>query len=111
MCNHMMRLKLELVSDEELSRAKNQLKSQVLISLESRFTMSEDLGRQLLTYGHCLTAQEMCERIDDVSAEHIQQIAAKVLESQPSVAAFGETSEPNLLDFVNLELARHEKSV
>ena len=58
----MMRLKLESVADEELSRAKNQLKSQVLMSLESRFTMCEDLGRQLLTYGHCLSSQEMCDR-------------------------------------------------
>ena len=36
---------------EELSRARNQLKSSVLMNLESRPILFEDIGRQTLVYG------------------------------------------------------------
>lgn len=39
------------VTDEELSRAKNMLKCNVLTHLESRLVLFEDIGRQILTYG------------------------------------------------------------
>ena len=40
------------VSSEELQRAKNGAIGQVLINLESRAIVAEDIGRQVLTYGH-----------------------------------------------------------
>ncbi|CAN0347924.1 unnamed protein product, partial [Ectocarpus sp. 8 AP-2014] len=39
------------VTDEELSRARNMLKCNVLTHLESRLVLFEDIGRQMLTYG------------------------------------------------------------
>ena len=43
------------VPSEELERAKNAAISAILINLESRAVMNEDIGRQILTYGHrCL---------------------------------------------------------
>ncbi|GKY93793.1 hypothetical protein MPSEU_000346500 [Mayamaea pseudoterrestris] len=47
---HLARLAVEPVSDEELSRARNMLKCNVLTQLESRLVLFEDLGRQILTY-------------------------------------------------------------
>ena len=35
-----------------MERAKNAAISQVLINLESRAVTAEDIGRQVLTYGH-----------------------------------------------------------
>ena len=40
------------VPSEELERAKNAAISAILINLESRAVMNEDIGRQILTYGH-----------------------------------------------------------
>ena len=45
----------DLVKDvpgEDLERAKNAALSAVLMSLESRAVVSEDIGRQILTFGH-----------------------------------------------------------
>ena len=39
------------VTNEELSRARNMLKCNVLTHLESRLVLFEDIGRQMLTYG------------------------------------------------------------
>ena len=40
------------VTDEELERAKKATISSVLMNLESRAVVAEDIGRQVLTYGH-----------------------------------------------------------
>lgn len=39
------------VTQEQLDRAKEATKSSVLMDLESRIVASEDIGRQVLTYG------------------------------------------------------------
>jgi processing peptidase subunit alpha len=39
------------VTDIELARAKNSTISAVLMNLESRVIVAEDIGRQILTYG------------------------------------------------------------
>lgn len=40
------------MSEEELERAKKATISSVLMNLESRAVVAEDIGRQVLTYGH-----------------------------------------------------------
>ena len=40
------------VKKEDLERAKNAAICQVLVNLESRAVVAEDIGRQVLTYGH-----------------------------------------------------------
>ena len=40
------------VESQDLQRAKNAALGQVLINLESRAIIAEDIGRQVLTYGH-----------------------------------------------------------
>lgn len=45
------------VSDEELARAKKATISSVLMNLESRAVVAEDIGRQVLTYGHRCVSQ------------------------------------------------------
>jgi processing peptidase subunit alpha len=56
----------------ELSRAKNQLKSSLVMALESRAVEVEDLGRQLLVHDRKIPVSEMCDRIDEVTAESLR---------------------------------------
>jgi len=78
------------VDPVELTRAKNQLKSTVLMQLESRLFKLEDVGRQVLTYGRVVPSIEICSQIDRVTAEDVQRVAKKALSTVPSVAAFGD---------------------
>jgi len=89
-------------SAEETNRAKNQLKSSVLMKLESRQTLFEDLGRQILTYGKHEAAVDLCKRIDQVTPEGIQKAAAKAIKSKVTVASFGDVSAvPNYVDIAS----------
>ena len=64
--------------EEEVSRAKNQLKSSLLMNLESRMVELEDLGRQVQVHGRKVGVKEMCRKIDDLTIEDLRRVAADV---------------------------------
>ena len=87
-------------SEIETQRAKNQLKSAVLMNLESRQIMCEDLGRQVLTYGRRKAEAEVCERIDAVTPQELQQVSyAMMMRSPLSLAAYGDVSRLQPYEF------------
>lgn len=89
-CEHFAKIAMHPVDDEELDRAKNMLKCNVLTQLESRLVLFEDIGRQILTYGQREGIGKTCERIDAVSKEDIMKIAKKALSKPPSISAVGD---------------------
>ncbi|KAJ3260288.1 Mitochondrial-processing peptidase subunit alpha [Boothiomyces macroporosus] len=67
----------------ELERAKNMLKSNLLMSLESQLVELEDIGRQILLYGQRLDINEMCKRIDMVTTADVIRVARRVILGEP----------------------------
>ena len=67
------------ISDSSLSRAKNQLKSSLLMSLESKLTLLEDIARQILFFDKRIDALEICNRIDSVTCNDIKRAAARII--------------------------------
>jgi mitochondrial-processing peptidase subunit alpha len=90
LADHVFRLSNDLVSDEELDRARNMLKCNVLTQLESRLVLFEDLGRQVLTYGTREDMDTTCRKIDAVTKEELRELVRKSLKKPPTVAAVGE---------------------
>lgn len=76
------------VSDEALSRAKNQLKGQVLMGLESRLVQFEDMARQMIVSGAYVAADDVVSHIDRITAKDLAAFVRKAL-PQPSFLAFG----------------------
>jgi processing peptidase subunit alpha len=70
------------VRQEELTRAKNQLKSSLMMSLESRLVEVEDLGRQVQVSGKRVTVEEMCEKIDQVDMTNLGRVARRVMQPE-----------------------------
>jgi processing peptidase subunit alpha len=85
----LVKLAADPVGSVELSRARNMLKCNVLTQLESRMVLFEDMGRQLLTYGKREDATTTCAKIDAVTAQDIQTLVQKMLQSTPTVASAG----------------------
>ncbi|KAH8921780.1 LuxS/MPP-like metallohydrolase [Atractiella rhizophila] len=82
------------ITETELSRAKNQLKSSMVMALESRLVQCEDLGRQTQTHGRKVSAQEMQERIDEVTVQDIYRVAKHVFtRGEPTILGMGENVE------------------
>jgi len=87
--DHVLKLESDLVTDEELDRARNMLKCSVLTQLESRLVLFEDIGRQILTYGKREDAQTMCAKIDAVTKEDIRDVVRKAVQKPPTVSTVG----------------------
>ena len=90
LADHVMRLSNDLVTDEELDRARNMLKCNVLTQLESRLVLFEDMGRQVLTYGSREDMDTTCQKIDAVTKEELRDLARRALTKPPTVAVVGE---------------------
>jgi predicted Zn-dependent peptidase len=69
------------LSDEELTRAKDQLKGNILMGLESSNSRMANLARQEMYFHQFFTADEIIARIDTVTAEHVQGMAQKLFVS------------------------------
>jgi predicted Zn-dependent peptidase len=68
-------LKKESVSDEELSRAKAQLKGSLMLSLESSTARMSNLARQEMYFDRFFSLDEIIERIESVTADQLQTMA------------------------------------
>ena len=73
--NEFRQLKQELVSDEELRRAKDHLKGSLMLGLESTASRMSNLARQEMYFGKFFTMDELLESIESVSADDVQRIA------------------------------------
>lgn len=90
LCNQLLNLANRAVEPIELARAKNQLKSSVLMNLESRMILYEDIGRQLLTYGLRESPESVCAKIDAVTADDLQRIVRAAMAHPPSLVYSGD---------------------
>jgi len=77
------------ITDEELSRAKTQLKSMLLMNLESRPVIFEDYARQVLSQGHRNKPEYFIRLIDMVTKDDLNRIGRSMLDSKAAVAAIG----------------------
>ena len=76
------RLKSETVSDSELKRAKDQLKSNIVIGLESSGSRMSNLARQQMYFGRFFGVDEITADIDRVSVGDVQQLARDLFRSE-----------------------------
>ncbi len=71
-------LKQSPVGEEELTRAKDQLKGNILLSLESSNARMANLARQEMYFHHFFSADEIISRINEVTADEVQAMAQRL---------------------------------
>jgi len=78
------------VSESEVARAKNQLKTSLLLSLDGTTPVCEDIGRQVLTFGKRLTPWEIDALIEGVGVDDVVRVARGYLRGRDvSVVGYG----------------------
>jgi predicted Zn-dependent peptidase len=73
-------LKETSISAEELTRAKDQLKGNILLGLESSNSRMANLARQEMYFRQFFTAEEIIARVDEVTADQVQTMAQKLFQ-------------------------------
>lgn len=84
----------------QLDRAKLSTKSSILMNLESRMVVIDDIGRQILTYNEWKLEQLM-KALDEVSLEDITSTAQQLLSSPLTMATYGDVTKVPSYDSVS----------
>jgi predicted Zn-dependent peptidase len=79
------RLKTEAVSHAELKRAKDQMKSNIVLGLESSSSRMNNLARQQIFFGRFIPIDEIVREIDAVTPDDTQRLANQLF--QPELLA------------------------
>ena len=77
------------VREDELVRARNQLKAGLMMSLESSMARCEQIGRHLLIYDRVIPSEELAAKIDAVDGAAVQRVGSRFLDGRPVMAALG----------------------
>jgi predicted Zn-dependent peptidase len=76
------KLKQEPLGDEELTRAKDQLRGNILLGLESSSARMANLARQEMYFQQFFTVDEIIARIDAVTAAQVQAMAQRLFDPE-----------------------------
>lgn len=90
------RLGSDKLARQEVERAKNQLRSSLLMNLESRMVELEDLGRQVQLYGHKIPVLEMSTKIAQLQPRDLARVAERVLKGRVLNVGKG-TGKPTII--------------
>jgi predicted Zn-dependent peptidase len=82
------RLKAEPVTAEELDRARNQIKGNMVLGLESSSCRMSSLARQQMYWGRFFSLDEITEEIDRVTAADLQRLAEQLLQADRLALTF-----------------------
>jgi predicted Zn-dependent peptidase len=77
------------LTDEELERSKGHLKGSLVLSLEETPSRMSRLGKSEIGLGEILSVDEVLDRIDAVTPEAAQAVAAKVFGRPRSLTVVG----------------------
>ncbi len=91
------RLKEELVSDEELTRAKDLLQGRMFLQMEASDNLANWYARQAVLRGQLFSPEEFLKKIKKVSATDLRKTANKIfVNSSLNLAGIGKLKEGEL---------------
>ncbi|XP_069119668.1 mitochondrial-processing peptidase subunit alpha-like [Argopecten irradians] len=101
------------IRTDELERAKTQLQSMLMMNLEMRPVMFEDVGRQVLANGHRRPVEYYFDAIGNITAADLNRVANRMLKTKLSVAAYGNLkklpSYDDMQSFLNNKSSLHKQ--
>lgn len=90
----------EDISEEELQKAKTQLKASLLMGLESSSTRMERLANQILLHKKISTPAETTQKIENIQLDSVKNLINQILKSKPTLAVIGNGKDiENLYEF------------
>jgi len=102
-CDEMLKL-TDGIHADELQRARAQLKSSILMSLESTSARCEQAARQMLAYGRVMAVDEVVAKVEAVDDAAVLAVAQRLLRSVPTFSAIGPLDKVESFDSIRARL-------
>jgi len=104
-CDELKKIRDIKVSDEELSRAKAQIKSSILMSRESMLSRVNRQAKYLINTNTNLDIQLLIQKIDAITVRDIQGMALHIFAEKPTLSALGPLAALEDFDKIQARLA------
>lgn len=95
----------DTITDEELERARAQLKSGLVISRESMKNRAGQQAKHLIHFGRTFDLEERLCQLDAVTLDDVHKIADKIFSTSPTLAALGPLGKLEDYDKIKERLA------
>ena len=86
------------LTEDEINRAKAQMKSSIVMSMESSSSNAGTSAYQLLRYNKLIEVEERIKKINNVTKESIEKVVYKILKSKPTIASIGPIDNLETID-------------
>jgi predicted Zn-dependent peptidase len=81
------------ITEKEIDRAKAQLKTSIVMNLESASSRADQIARQFLAFGEVPEMETLIKKIEAVTVEQVRLLAKEIFKSAPpSLSAVGQLS-------------------
>ncbi|MCU1586575.1 MAG: putative zinc protease [Frankiales bacterium] len=77
------------ITDEEVDRAKGQLRGSTVLGLEDTGSQMSRIGKAELVHGDVLSVDDVLARFEAVTGDDVRDVAAAVLRQRPSLGIIG----------------------
>ncbi|MGQ9570344.1 MAG: M16 family metallopeptidase [Thermodesulfovibrionales bacterium] len=92
----------DTVTETELERAKNHLKGNIILGLESTGSRMNNIARQEIYYGRYYSPKEIMKEIDSIKLSQIRELAERLLKRDAfSITVYGPLNERDLKDLLS----------
>jgi predicted Zn-dependent peptidase len=87
----------DTLNEAELQRAKNQLKGNIILGLESTSSRMNNIARQEIYYGRYYSPKEMMNKVDSVTLNQIKDLVSRLVKKEFfSLTVYGPVNEEDL---------------
>ena len=105
------KMKTELVSDEELQRAKDSVEGHTALEMESKRNIASGYGTQLLIEGKIDTVKDELDKISKITSEDILRVSKRIfVDDQLNLAIIGPYKDASRFEKL-LKIKRYTKSL
>lgn len=105
LCDEVRKIQNDPVHEEELARAKAQVKASMLMSRESMMSRANRQAQHLVTFNRVLNIPDLVSKIEAVSLQDIQNAAKQIFSKKPTLSALGPLSKLESYDQIQGRLA------
>jgi predicted Zn-dependent peptidase len=92
----------DTITEVELERAKNQLKGNIILGLESTSSRMNNIARQEIYYGKYFSPKEIMEEIDSITLPQIKELAERIVSKGSfSLTVYGPVQGEDLKGILN----------
>ncbi|NKD55104.1 MULTISPECIES: M16 family metallopeptidase [unclassified Haematospirillum] len=100
LCTELRKIVDTIVQNDELMRARAQIKAGLLMGLESSSNRAETAARQLFTHGRIVDTDELVAMVEAVDATAVRDAASLIFASEPTLAVLGPSRNVPDLDAI-----------